>query len=361
MKTALSFDDVLLVPQHNSIVSRKDVDTSTKLSKHLTLKIPVISSCMDTVTGPEMATTMWKAGGLGILHRYNTIQQQCQMLREVHSADAQCAVAVGISGDYKDRLKALVETNGRIFCFDVAHGDCDMMVDAIKWFRATFGQDFTVIAGNVATGSGAAELVDAGADAIRVGIGGGSLCTTRIMTGHGVPTFQSVLDCYDYMLHHRYKVHDSVCLIADGGIKNSGDIVKSIAAGAGAVMLGQLLAGTDEAPGEIVYPESKCHTADTGVYETKGKPYKRYRGMSSFGAQADWRPDRKDEIVPEGEDTMLPYKGSTNKILHQLVGGLRSGMTYSNARTLKQLKKNATFTPITSAGWAESKPHAKIG
>lgn len=347
MKTALSFDDVLLVPQHNTIVSRKDVDTSTKLSKHLTLKIPVISSCMDTVTGPAMAIAMWKAGGLGILHRYNTIPAQCQMFREVRAAAADCSIAVGISGDYKDRTKSLAELGATNFCFDVAHGDCDMMEDAIKWLRTELGKDYTIIAGNVATGIGAMRLIDAGANAIRVGIGGGSLCTTRIMTGHGVPTLQSVMECYDYLFYHRYNLRNDVCLIADGGIKNSGDIAKSIAAGAGAVILGQLLAGTDEAPGDVI--------------EISGKFYKKYRGMSSFGAQADWRPDKKKEIVPEGEDTILPYKGGVEEMLYQLVGGLRSGMTYSNASTLKDLKKNAEFVHITSAGWAESKPHAKVG
>lgn len=344
MKTALSFDDVLLVPQHNSIVSRKDVDTSTVLSKYLSLKIPVISSCMDTVTGPEMAIAMWNAGGLGILHRYNTIQGQADMMQEVAKASARCALAVGISGDFKERIRFLTELGATIFCFDVAHGDCDMMEEAIKWFRTTIGREYTVIAGNVATGEGCARLLDAGADAVRVGIGGGSLCTTRIMTGHGVPTLQSVLECYDYLWYHKY---ENFCLISDGGIKNSGDIVKSLAAGAGAVILGQLLASTEEAPGEVI--------------DTPNGKFKRYRGMSSFGAQADWRPEKKDEIVPEGEDTILPYKGSVDKMLYQLVGGLRSGMTYSNARTLKELKKNAEFVQITSAGWNESKPHAKLG
>lgn len=347
MKTALSFDDVLLSPQHSNISSRKDVNTSTNLSKNILLKIPLISSCMDTVTGPEMATAMWKAGGLGILHRYNSIPQQMQMVREVHSAGAKCAAAVGITGDYQDRIKSLVELGSEIFCFDVAHGDCDMMESAIKWFRSTFNNDFTVIAGNVATGIGAMRLADAGANAIRVGVGGGSLCTTRLMTGHGMPTLQSIIDCHNYLVYHRYGLRNSICLIADGGIKNSGDIVKSVAGGANAVILGQLLASTDEAPGEII--------------DTPNGKFKKYRGMASFAAQSNWRPDKHDEIVPEGEDTILPHKGSVEKILYQLVGGLRSGMTYSNARNLKELKENAEFMQITSAGWAESKPHAKVG
>ncbi len=343
MRTALSFDDVLLVPQHNEIASRKDPDTSMRLSKHLTLKIPVISSCMDTVTGPEMAIAMFNAGGLGILHRYNTIEEQVNMYLQVANAGADCAVAVGMAGDYKDRICDLVKNGAKNFCFDVAHGDCTMMENAIKWFRSTFSSSSTVIAGNVATGEGCARLIDAGADAIRVGIGGGSLCTTRLMTGHGVPTLQSVLDCYDYLWHHKY---EDFCILADGGIKNSGDIVKSIAAGAGGVILGQLLAATDESPGEL-------------IGSIQSGQFKKYRGMASFDAQAAWRPEKREEIVPEGEDTVLPYKGSVNKILHGLVGGLRSGMTYSNAKTLQGLKTNSEFVQITTAGWAESKPHAK--
>ena len=355
MKMALSFDDVLLVPQHNEIVSRKDVNTSTRLSKTLTLKIPIISSCMDTVTGSEMASAMWRAGGLGILHRYNTIEQQLQMflsvrdsvVKESHEM-ANCAIAVGATGDYFDRAQTLYRNGAKIFCIDVANGDSKISIEAIHRLRKEF-PDTTLIAGNVATGEGCARLIDAGADAIRAGIGGGSLCTTRIMTGHGVPTFQTVLDCHEYLWYRKY---NDFCIISDGGIKNSGDIVKSIAAGASAVMLGQLLASTDEAPGDTIYlPEG----------DPLAQPYKRYRGMASFGAQADWRPEKKEDIVPEGEDTILPCKGSVDKMLYQLVGRLRSGMTYSNAKTLKELKNNAQFRPITSAGWAESKPHAKVG
>ena len=342
MKVALSFDDVMLVPQHNEVPSRKDPDTSTKISKLLTLKIPIISSCMDTVTGPEMAIAMYHAGGLGILHRYNTISAQVDMFARVQEL-GRCAVAIGATGDFLERARHLYDVGADIFCVDVAHGDSVIVEEAVKALRSSF-HDVTIIAGNVATGPGCARLIDAGADAIRAGIGGGSLCTTRLMTGHGVPTFQTILDCYDYLWYHKYK---DFCILADGGIKYSGDIVKSIAAGASAVILRQLLAGTDEAPGLVI--------------ETPQGKVKKYRGMASFDAQVEWRPEKRDEIVPEGEDTVLAYKGSVRKILQQLVGGLRSGMTYSNARTLKDLKSNCEFIQITTAGWAESKPHAKTG
>lgn len=340
MKIALSFDDVLLVPQYNEIASRKDVDVSTKISSKLTLKIPIISSCMDTVTEENMAIAMWNAGGLGILHRYNTIDKQVEMFNAVYKAGANCGVAIGSTGDFFERAEKLVDYGANILCVDVAHGDSLVVIEAIKKLRNRF-KDMTIIAGNVATPEGCIRLTDAGADAIRLSIGGGSVCSTRIESGSGLPTLQSLFDCKEYLAKHNYKT----CIIADGGIKGGGEIVKSIAACADAVMLGQLLAATEEAPGEIIeLPEGK---------------FKTYRGMAGAKAIADWRPETKDMIVPEGVDVMLPYKGPVDKVLYQLIGGLRSGMTYSGARTLDELKQKAQFIQITSAGWTESKPHAK--
>lgn len=341
MKIALAFDDVLLVPQYSDILSRKDPDVSTRISQHLVLKIPVISSCMDTVTGPAMAITMWKLGGLGMLHRYNTIQQQVDMYLEVKKNGADCAVAVGATNDFVERAQALVDNGVSILCIDIAHGDSLVSVNAVEKIRVMF-PNITLIAGNVATGSGCARLIDAGADAIRVGIGGGGACTSRIKAAAGKPTLQTIFDCKEYLDKYGYKDY---CIIADGGIRESGDCVKSIAAGASCVMLGQLLAATDESPGNII--------------ETPTGKYKSYRGMASRSAQVDWNPEKSKTIVPEGEEMMLPYKGNVEDILYLFVGGLRTGMTYSNARTLKELQNNAEFIQITSAGWAESKPHAK--
>jgi IMP dehydrogenase len=356
MKLALAFDDVLLVPQYNEITSRKDVDISTRISKQLSLKMPIISSCMDTVTGINMANIMWRLGGLGIIHRYNTIEEQVDMFRQVWDSNkmprevvmdndqfspANCAVAIGATGDYFDRATRLVEAGADILCVDVAHGDSKIVVEAVKKLRQSFN-NITLIAGNVATGIGCARLIDSGADAIRCGIGGGSLCSTRLVAAAGKPTFQTILDCHEYLYAHHYR---DFCILADGGIRASGDVVKSIAAGASAVILGQLLAATDESPGEIIIRNDEA--------------YKTYRGMSSVSAQTAWRPETKDAIVPEGEETIIPYKGSVKRILHELVGGLRSGMTYSGARTLIELAQKAEFIQITSAGWAESKPHAK--
>lgn len=341
MKTALSFDDVLLVPQTSEVMSRKDVDTSTFISKNLTLKIPVISSCMNTVTETHMAISMWKNGGLGIIHRYNTIDEQVKMFVDVKHNNANCAVAIGATGDYLERAAKLIDNGVNIICIDVANGHSKVCIDAIKHIRKTY-PNITLVAGNVATGEGAARLVDAGADSIRVGIGSGGACTTRLVSGCGLPTLYSLFDCKEYLDKLGY---NNFSLIADGGIKTSGDIVKSLASGAHVVILGQLLAATDESPGEII--------------EKEGLRYKKYQGMSSFVAQADWRPEKKDEIVPEGETTLLPYKGSVDKILYQLIGGLRSGMSYCGAFNIKQLQEKAKFIQITSAGWTESKPHAK--
>lgn len=342
MRTALSFDDVLLVPQYSRVLSRKDPDTSTIISRYLSLKIPVISSCMDTVTESAMAIAMYQCGGLGILHRYNSIAHQLEMLSTVQSAAAKCAVAIGATGDYLERAEKLIHNGADIVCIDVANGNSSLVEIAVGKLRKMYN-NITIIAGNVATGEGCARLIDAGADTIRAGIGGGSLCSTRIVSGSGVPTLQTILDCKEYLYRNKY---EDFCILADGGIKNSGDVVKSIAAGACGVIVGQILAATNEAPGEIIEDES-------------GK-YKKYRGMASRSAQMDWRGNTGIDIVPEGEETILPYKGNTKNILSNLIGGLRSGMSYSNAITIKELQYNAEFIRITSAGWTESKPHAKI-
>lgn len=718
MKTAISFDDVLLVPQYGEIRSRKDINTATKISNNLKLKIPLISSCMNTITEENMAIAMWRAGGLGILHRYNTIEHQIDIFSAVKNKDADCAVAIGASSDYLERAAKLIDCGANILCVDVANGHGLVCIEAVNKIRSKY-KDITLIAGNVATGKGAARLIDAGADSVRVGIGGGcfagdtkilmangtyknikdikihdqvinmngrvvdviavrysgikkvlsyksnfwydntyvtpdhqhwigdlshikdinkvsktekldkynntlykwkaiggdtsksyllmpkyiefnlqktfnvdlndyafsrrtmerfkllptlqpsyelgyifgsflgdgtasiytsarnsgrrntsgimywtygidekeiaektksymekvfgyecvirannknnmlvvhvrsnpiirlfeqfgkrrnkrltddflctdkdycrgivdglidsdghidgkrdgitntskyiielymfahyivrgyfpstiknenndseliknagisygarsvsrpefnwtedyqvstinrkeetaievstydievdcpthsfiannvivhnSLCSTRIQTGAGVSTLYSIFNCKEYL----YKLgYNNYSLLADGGIKYAGDITKSLAAGADAVILGQLLAATDESPGDVV----ECKD---------GIKYKKYAGMASFVAQADWRPDKKDEIVAEGEDTLLPCKGAVSKVLYQLVGGLRSGMSYCGTFDIEQLQKQAEFIQITSAGWIESKPHAK--
>ena len=335
---ALTYDDVLLVPQYSDIESRQEVDTSNKLGDSIYMKLPVISSPMDTVTGETMATAMYNAGGLGVIHRYNTIKEQCEMVGKVHKAlvsrhAPRIAAAVGVSGDYLQRAVNLFDAGVNVICIDVAHGHHALMKRAIKAIRAEVGDTLHIMAGNVATLGGFNDLADWGADSIRCGIGGGSICTTRIQTGHGVPGFETVLECA--------KSDRDAKIIIDGGIKSSGDIVKALAAGADFVMLGSLLAGTTESPGEVI------------TY-TDGSKRKAYRGMASKKAQEAWR---GKSSAPEGIATTIHYKGSVHDIVRDLVGGIKSGCSYSGAADLKQLKAHSIFIRQSDAAKHESSAH----
>jgi IMP dehydrogenase len=369
MKTALSFDDVLLVPRMSKIQSRSEVslcsclreetweeDTNRKVP-HVLLNLPIISSPMDTVTGRDMAIAMEKAGGLGIVHRYCSIDEQIEMVKPEDNKSSvwdevlisrksskpqltfeappirRIAAAIGVTGDYMERAQELVNNDCNIFCVDVAHGHHISVKKALKALKKEFGDRAIIIAGNVATAKGYEALSRWGADAVRVGIGGGSICSTRIQTGHGVPTFQSILDCINS--------EGDAYIIADGGIRNSGDIVKALAAGADFVMLGSLLAGTDESPGQV-------------FSSGDGKKYKVYRGMASVEAQVEWRGEARSL---EGVSTTIPYKGSVKKILADLEQNIRSGLSYSGARDLAELFQNAKFIQQTNAGMRESNTH----
>ena len=247
------------------------------------------------------------------------------------------AAAVGVSGDFKERVKILKEAGLEIVCVDVAHGHHSMMEASLKYLKDTYGDELTIIAGNVATPEGYKDLSEWGADAVRIGIGGRSICSTRIQTGHGVPTFQSVLDC-------KYVDADAK-IIADGGIKTAGDMVKAIAAGADFVMLGSMLAGTDESPGQVFV------TGDD-------KKYKVYRGMASVEAQVDWRGEARSL---EGVSTTIPYKGSVVSIMDGLRQNIRSGLSYSGARSIKEFQARASFIKQTSASIVESGTHILNG
>ena len=328
-----SFDDVLLVPKHSNISSRSEIDISADLPS-ADFKLPVISSPMDTVTSSKMATAMNKSGGFGIIHRYNSIRDQCKLVEAALQEGAtKVSAAVGVGEDLTERAESLVSAGAFSLCIDVAHGHHSNVEAAIKNIKSTFGERVDIIAGNVATVEAALDLEDWGADAIRVGVGGGSICSTRLQTGHGIPTLHSVLICA-----HRLK---RARLIADGGIRNAGDIVKALAAGADFVMLGSLLAGTAESPGEIF----------TNV---EGEKYKAYRGMASREAQMDWR-GRASSL--EGVSTTIPYKGPVENILRDLSQNIRSGLSYSGARNTKELRTNATFVRQTQSGQKESSTH----
>lgn len=337
---ALCFDDVLLVPSYSDIISRSEVDLSTSLGT-CSLQIPIISSPMDTVTQAPMALEMLKNGGLGILHRYNSVSEQVEMVREMREQLEQTssskvnniAAAIGVSGDYLTRARALFDAGVRVFCVDVAHGHHTLVKAALANLKDAFGESAHIMAGNVATASAFTDLESWGADSIRVGVGGGSICSTRIQTGHGLPTLSSVIRCA--------AVATTAKIIADGGIKNSGDIVKALAAGADMVMLGSLLAGTDETPGDV-------------LSSSDGNKYKVYRGMASVEAQKAWRGSARSL---EGVSTTIPYKGPVSNIISQLSQNIRSGLSYSGCRSIAEFHLSAKFVEQSSSGRVESTTH----
>ena len=338
LKPALSFDDVLLVPQYSDVESRRNVNTDSALSEGLDFSLPVISSPMDTITEADMAVALHKAGGLGIVHRYNTINEQADVIKQViaECKAAPAAIAIGATGDYLDRAERAVHLGVKVLCIDTAHGHHSAMERAIKTLKDGYGNRVHVMAGNVATLDGFNALAEWGADSVRVGIGGGSICSTRLVTGHGVPTLESIMDCAN--TGHNTKI------IADGGIKTSGDIVKALAAGADFVMIGSMLAGTKETPGNVFTSK-------------EGKKYKIYRGMASSKAQTDWR---GASSTPEGVSTTVAFKGEVAPILDNILGGIRSGFSYSGVRTLKDFQIKARFIRQSPASQVESSTHIML-
>ncbi len=465
---ALTYDDVLLVPQRSRVEHRADADTSTFLTKNLELKIPLISANMDSVTEANMAIAMARAGGIGIIHRFMTIADQVIQvdkvsryesffienpysiapdkairfvlekgrINDIHSylvvdeynkllglitrrdmifqtdlskkvsslmtpveklvtarpgitqdkikklfikykieklpivdkagilkglitaksienqeqnpqasKDSNgrllCGASVGVVGDYMERAEALLKAYASVLVVDVAHGQNQASINAIKMIRNAFPKA-NIIGGNVATAAGVRDLVKAGVDAVKVGIGPGGICSTRTVTGVGVPQLSAIMDCVEAARGSKIKI------IADGGTNYTGDIVKALAAGASAVMLAGWFAGTEESPGSII--------------TRKNKRYKIHRGSASFMSQADASirqgSDKKlNAIVPEGVESLMEYKGTVSEIIYQLMGSLRSGMSYNNALTIPELQKNAKFIRITSAGFRESLTH----
>jgi IMP dehydrogenase len=328
MKTTLTYDDVLLLPQYSDIKSRKEIDVGNDLDDKIHLDLPIISSPMDTVTESAMAKAMCKTGGLGIIHRYNSIEEQVKEMIEVPLA----AAAIGVTEDFKDRARILVSAGVDVLCVDVAHGHHILVEQAIKTLKDLFGDAVHVMAGNVATKEAFDALSDWGADSIRCNIGGGSICSTRIQTGHGLPGLQTIIDCFES--DRKAKI------IADGGIKTSGDIVKALAAGADFVMLGSMLAGTSESPGKTI-------KTDSGIL-------KQYRGMASKEAQMDWHGRTSSN---EGVSTFIDFKGSVAEILGDLKKGIASGLSYSGARNLTEFREKAIFVRQTLSGLHESKTH----
>lgn len=359
-KKGLTFDDVLLIPAESHVLPN-EVDLSTQLADNIKLNIPLISAGMDTVTEGAMAIAMALQGGLGVVHKNMSIQAQASEVANVKSVvvpsnatkaavDDQnrllCAAAVGVTSDTFERAEALLEAGADAIVIDTAHGHSAGVLRKIKEFREHFPKQ-TLIAGNVATGDATRALFDAGVDVVKVGIGPGSICTTRIVAGVGVPQITAIYDAASAAREYHKPI------IADGGIKYSGDVVKALAAGGNAVMLGSMLSGTTEAPGDI--------------FEDNGKKYKRYRGMGSVGAmaQAHGSSDRyfqggvneANKLVLEGIEARVEYKGDVSDVVFQIDGGLRSGMGYCGAANISELIEKAQFVQITNAGLRESHPH----
>ncbi|MGI0064157.1 MAG: IMP dehydrogenase [Nitrosopumilaceae archaeon] len=469
-REGLTFDDVLLVPKFSDITSRSQTNLETKLSRNISLNIPLVSANMDTVTESGMAVAMAREGGLGIIHRFLTIEEEAnevlkvkrsgsvmienpyfisptqtikdairymkekgvsgllvtdsesklagiltrrdvmfesestQLVNDVMTKDVVTAkpglsldeakeilrknrieklplvdesnhikglittkditnienypfaskdkkgrplvgAAVGVKGDFMDRTESLLEAGADVIVVDIAHGHSENAVNTIRHIKKAF-PDSELIAGNVATAAGTEALIKAGVDAVKVGVGSGSICITRVVTGSGVPQLTAVLDCAKVGRQH------DIPIISDGGIRTSGDVTKALAAGASSVMVGSILGGTDESPGSFI--------------SKNGKRFKIYRGMASFYASLGRKSkeighvsieDDLNDYVAEGVEAMVPYKGSVADILKQLTGGVRSGLSYCGAHTIKQMQENAEFIKMSGAGFAESQPH----
>ena len=342
MKECLSYDDVLLSPRYSDIRSRSEVSIDTDLTNGLKLQFPVLASPMDTVSESRMAAAIGHAGGTAVVHRYNTPMLEARyvsMARDLAAAQGDGTIligaAVGLTGDFMDRATAVVSAGATFLCIDVAHGHHLMMKEAITNLRSEFGPDLHIMAGNVATLKGVNDLADWGANSVRCNIGGGSICSTRMQTGHGVPGLHTVFECA--------QTDRDVAIIADGGIRNSGDIVKALAAGADAVMCGSLLSGTDETPGKV-------------IEESDGSRWKTYRGMASKEAQIGWRGKYSSF---EGVSARIPYRGSVSRIFEDLKNGIRSGLSYSGARTIPELASVAEFIRQTNSGLSESGTHIR--
>ena len=358
MKKAYTFDDLLLVPAMSEVVPA-NVELATRLTEKIKLNIPVVSAAMDTVTEERMAAMLAKLGGMGFIHKNMPTEAQAAMVKHVKEAVIEdtyknasvddkgrllVGAAVGVGAATVDRVQALVDAGVDIVAIDSAHGHSKGVIETVRVIREKF-PELDIVGGNVVTAQAATDLIYAGANVIKVGVGPGSICTTRVVAGVGVPQLTAVNDVYGVAKQY------GVGVIADGGIKLSGDIAKALAAGADCVMLGGLLAGSEETPGEVI--------------EVFGKKVKTYVGMGSLSAMQRGSSDRYfqggvsdlNKLVPEGIEATVPYKGSINEVIYQMMGGVRSGMGYCGCATIEEMKTKAQFVEITGSGLRESHPH----
>ena len=344
IKEALTFDDVLLLPKYSNVLPSK-TNIFLQLTKNISLKVPFLSSAMDTVTESKMAIAMAKEGGLGVIHRNLNIKNQSLEVKKVKNNKLFVGAAIGTNEEDIDRAKSLITNGVDLIVIDTAHGHSEKVLRILTKIKKIV-KTIPICVGNIATGEAAKKLYNSGADIIKVGIGPGSICTTRMVAGVGVPQISAIMEVKKALNKKNIKI------ISDGGIKFSGDIAKALAAGADAIMMGSIFAGTDESPGK--------------KFKLKGKIYKEYRGMGSIGAMSAGSANRyfqknfkdKAKFVPEGVEGRVEYKGKISKIIYQLQGGLRSSMGYIGARNLKEINKKAKFIKITKAGFYESMVHS---
>ena len=344
IKEALTFDDVTMAPKYSGVLP-SEVNTSTALTNHLKLKIPLLSSAMDTVTESKMAIAIAKSGGIGVIHRNLDIKNQILEIKKVKKQKLLVGAAVGAGPNEFLRAEAIIKEGVDLIVVDTAHGHTKKVGEIIKFIKKFKNKKMALCAGNIATPEAAKFLIKLGVDIIKVGIGPGSICTTRLVAGIGVPQLSAILSVRNGLKNKNVKI------ISDGGIKYSGDLAKAFAAGADAVMIGSLFAGTDETPGKLI--------------KKNGKLFKSFRGMGSVGAMNKGSADRyfqskqKDisKYVPEGVEGFARYKGKVDNIIFKLIGGLRSSMGYLGCKEIKYLRDKPKFVKITKAGFYESMVH----
>jgi|TARA_B110000971_G_scaffold61455_1_gene62718 IMP dehydrogenase len=344
IKEALTFDDVLLVPRYSSVLP-SETNLNIELANNLKLEIPFLSSAMDTVTESNMAIAIAQKGGLGVIHRNLSINEQCKEIKKVKNKNLIVGAAVGTANEDLLRTKSILDAGVDLIVVDTAHGHSEKVIKILNKIKKIKSK-IPICVGNIASGEAATRLYNEGADILKVGIGPGSICTTRMIAGIGVPQITAVMDVKKSMKNKKIKI------ISDGGIKFSGDIIKALAAGADAIMMGSIFAGTYESPGK--------------KFKFKDKFYKLYRGMGSIGAMSAGSSNRyfqkkhkdKSKFVPEGVEARVPYKGYMKDILYQLQGGLRSSMGYIGTKMIKEITKKAKFIKITKAGFYESMVHS---
>lgn len=361
---ALTFDDVLLMPGYADF-SRSEIELSAKLTRKITIKTPLVSAPMDTVTESDLAIALAQQGGIGILHRNMTVEKQAEEVKKVKAAGCLAGAAIGASKGFEERAAALVAAGVDVVVVDSAHGYAKNIIETVQFLKRTYPQ-LQVIAGNVATYDGAKALIGAGADAIRVGMGPGSICTTRIVSGMGVPQLTAIIETV------RAGREAGVPIIADGGIKYSGDMVKALAAGASTIMMGSFFASAQESPGDKVQlAPNQIPAKFQHLLKDKKESYtfKAYRGMGSIGAMEQGAKIKSEDefhgksyykdkvLVAEGVEGLVPIKGSVKDIVDQAVGGITSGLYYLGVKNIEELWREAHFIQITQASLIESHPH----